>query len=69
MRFSSYSRISSLGCESGYLRCSVVDCDTNSVLRVLSTEYENPITSVQLFTLRMPEIPLKELEEYVHNDG
>lgn len=64
-----FSRVSSLGCESGYLRCSIVDCDSNCVLRVLSTEYENPISSVQLFTLRMPEVPLVELEEYIQYDG
>lgn len=66
---SRFSRVSSFGCESGYVRCAIVDCDNNQILKVLSSEYENPVSSVQLFTLSLPKIPLEDIEEYVQNDG
>ncbi|XP_065200975.1 KICSTOR complex protein kaptin-like isoform X2 [Planococcus citri] len=63
-----HHRISSLGCENGQVRCAIVECKSNHILRSLSTEYENPISSVQLFTLKMPEIPVDDIEQYIQND-
>lgn len=63
--FSSYfspicSRITCLGCENGHVRCSIVDCDKNYVLKNLYVEYENPVANVQLFTLSLPKISFEQ---------
>lgn len=64
--FSIYSRITCLGCENGHVRCSIVDCDNNCVIKNLYVEYENPVSNVQLFTLSLPSIPL---EQFLNTEG
>lgn len=44
-------RISALGCKSGYVRLAVVD-GKNSVISTHTAQFEGPVTSVSLFTLR-----------------
>lgn len=59
-------RVTCLGCENGHVRCSIVDCDNNSVLKNLYVEYENPVSNVQLFTLSLPKI---SLEQFLKTEG